>query len=220
MPVDLIVLAAVVIFILLRLYGVLGQKIGHDQPPQPRDATFDEDSKVIELPPRDIEHVSVKPEPEEDIIEDDLNISVKTGLQRIREYDKGFRRKDFLEGAKTAFEMVLDAFSKDDRDTLKMLLSKEIYTEFSQELKNRKTQERYIDTTLVSIMNADITDIDVESAKARITVRFVSEQIQAERDSTGKVISDTASQIEHVDDEWIFERHLKSANPNWTIIDT
>ncbi len=220
MPVDLIVLIAVVVFILLRLYGVLGQKIGHDQPPQPRDATFDENSKVIELPPRELEHSSMKPEPEPEVIEEDLDVSIKTGLQRIREYDRTFRRKEFLEGAKTAFEMVLDAFSKDDRDTLKMLLSKEIYTEFQEELKKRKDQESYIDTTLVSIMEAHIKDIDVESAKAKITVQFVSEQIQAERDKKGKVITDTASQIEHVDDEWVFERNLKSPNPNWTIIDT
>jgi predicted lipid-binding transport protein (Tim44 family) len=218
MPVDLIVLAAVVIFILLRLYGVLGQKIGHDQPPQHRDSTFEDNGMVIELPPREIEQVATSA-PEEEI-EEDLDLLTKTGLQQIREHDKSFRRRDFLDGAKIAFEMVLNAFSKDDRDTLKMLLSKEIYEEFLTELKNRDTQETYTDTTLVSIMNAEITSVEVKNATAVIKVSFTSEQIQAERDKKGKVVSDSASQIEHVVDEWTFERNLKSSNPNWTIIST
>ncbi len=218
MPVDLIVLAAIAVFVLLRLYGVLGQKMGHDQPPSVRDATFDTSSKVIELTPRELENV--QEEKEEDEEDETLADPLKKGLAAIRKEDASFRRGDFLEGAKAAFEMVLQGFAQDDRDTLKALLSKDIYQTFLTELKARKTQDTYAETTLVAILEAEITEMAVKDRKAIVKVQFVSEQIQAERDKDGEMVKDSQSSIEHVEDAWTFTRDLRSSNPNWTIIAT
>ena len=218
MPVDLIVLAAIAVFVLLRLYGVLGQKMGHDQNAS-RDSTFDSNSKVIELTPRELD-IAPAEEDEADEVEDALDDGIKEGVAAIRKEDNGFRVKDFVGGATAAFEMVLEGFAKDDRDVLKSLLSKEIYTDFVAELKKRKTQDEYTETTLVSILESEVTEITMKDRKAIITVTFVSEQIQAERTKSGETVKDSTSSIEQVEDSWTFQRDLRSSNPNWTIIAT
>lgn len=218
MPVDLIVLAAIAVFVLLRLYGVLGQKMGHDQN-TPRDSTFDSNSKVIELTPRELDITPVEEE-EADELEEALDDGIKAGIEAIRKDDNGFRVKDFIGGAIAAFEMVLEGFAKDDRDVLKSLLSKEIYSDFVAELKKRKTQDEYVETTLVSVLEAEVKEIELKDRKAMITVTFVSEQIQAERTKDGETVKDSTSSIEQVEDTWTFKRDLRSSNPNWTIITT
>ena len=217
MPVDLIVLAAIAVFVLLRLYGVLGQKIGHDEPPSARDATFDTSSKVIELTPKELEKVQeVKAEEENP----DMSDALKEGIAAIRKHDAAFRLSEFSEGAKMAFEMVLESFAKADYDTLKQLLSKDLYLEFSAELKKRKNAEQYTETTLVSILEATVNDVKVKDRHATVVVNFLSEQIQTERDKSGEAVKESTSAIEQVEDTWTFTRDLRSPNPNWTIIDT
>lgn len=221
MPVDIIVLAAVAIFVLLRLYGVLGQNIGHhDDRPQERDATFDNDSKVIELTPRQIEHMAeMQPEaPEED--NGGLPDAIQQGIAQIREQERDFRMREFLEGARIAFEMVLEAFNKDDRDTLKSLLDKPVYDAFAQTLRERSEQESYTETTLVSILEAEPLTVEVDGKHAIISVRFVTEQVQVSRARGGEQVKDSASTVEQVEDVWRFARTLRSANPNWKVTAT
>jgi predicted lipid-binding transport protein (Tim44 family) len=218
MPVDLIVLAAVAVFVLLRLYGVLGKDIGLDNPSM-RDATFDQNSKVIELTPQQLErnHPPVAPEEE---TEEGIPDAIAQGVKAIRAEDNGFRLKAFMEGAKVAFEMVLEGFAKEDTDTLKHLLSKELYDAFLLELKRRKAQDEFVETTLISILEAEPKSIVVEGKKATVTVRFVSEQIQVVRTQSGGTVKDSTSAIEQVEDEWVFVRDLRSTNPNWSITAT
>ncbi len=219
MSADLIILAAVAVFILLRLYGVLGQQVGRDESQTPRDTSFDSNSKVIELTPKQLERATTQP-PEEDTGDELLPDDVKDGVTSIRKHDAQFRMDEFLEGAKVAFEMVLEAFAKDDQPTLKSLLSKDIYAEFAEALKTRKAQATYTETTLVSILETTPKFVQVKDRKAQISVFFLSEQIQVERDDKGVAVENTTSAIEQVEDVWIFQRDLRSANPNWQIIDT
>jgi predicted lipid-binding transport protein (Tim44 family) len=219
MPVDLIVLAAVAVFVLLRLYGVLGKNAGLDQPSM-RDATFDHNSKVIELTPQQLERVIAESgKPEEDADEGTPDALLE-GVKAIRAEDNGFRLKAFMEGAKLAFDMVLEGFAKDDQETLKHLLSKELHDSFLKELKARKAQDEFSETTLISILEAEPKAISVINKKATITVRFVSEQIQVNRTKTGDTVKDSTSAIEQVEDEWVFVRDLRSPNPNWTVTAT
>ncbi len=219
MPVDLIVLAAVAVFILLRLYGVLGQNIGHDEPPMTRDATFDGDNKVIELTPQQLENAIQEAVADEEP-EDELDGGIQDGVRKIRTEDRSFRMKPFLEGAKVAFEMVMESFSADDRETLKSLMSKQVYEVFHKELQARQDADEYTDTTLISILEAEPAAIEVHNRKASITVRFVTEQIQVNRTKDGETVKDSTSAIEQVEDEWVFTRDLRSNNPNWQIVAT
>lgn len=221
MPVDLIVLAAVAVFILLRLYGVLGQNVGHDESRQGRDATFDNNNKVIELTPRELERNQEDTQKEEDTSPEpgsDVPEHLRDQVREIRTQDPSFRMKHFLEGANSAFEMILESYSKDDRDTLRHLLSKSLYEEFVDELKQRRQAERYTDTTLVSIEEAEPVRVELEDKKVSIAVRFLTEQISVDRTPEGEKIEGTTTPIEQVEDEITFTRDLRSLNPNWKIV--
>lgn len=216
MNIDIIVLGAIAVFVLLRLYGVLGQQIGHEKPPMGADASFDKDSKVIELAPKLLEKaVTSEEEQYKDLAEE-----VRTGLIDIRTQDKAFRLKDFVEGAKSAFEMVMQAMNKDDKDVLQMLLSAELFAACAAEIKGRFDAEEYQDNTLVAILGAEVTAAYKKDNHAVITVQFVSEQVQVMRDKKGDKLVGFEPEIENVEDSWTFKRDLRGNNPNWTIIAT
>jgi predicted lipid-binding transport protein (Tim44 family) len=212
MPVDIIVLAAIAVFILLRLYGVLGQQIGHEKT-NVQDSSFDKDSKVIELAPKVLEKQQVEEE-------STFSAEVQEGIKAIREVDKGFRVQHFLEGAKAAFEMIMEALAKDDRDTLQMLLSPELYEECVIVLKKRDEQEAYEETTLISILDAKILSASLQGNDAVVSVEFVSEQVQVKRTKGGAKVENSASDIEIVEDKWMLKRDVRSSNPNWVIVET
>lgn len=220
MPADIILLAAIAAFVLLRLRNVLGQKIGHDQPPTMPNVVKKEE-RVIHLKPAD---TSVKEAPVvEQVVEEPTGIypaAVEQAIEEIRAIDRQFRMKEFLDGAKMAFDMVHEAFRKDDRETLKALLSREIFKEFSGELDKQKKESEHAESTLVAILSADPKDVELDKSKARVTVAFASEQIFVSRDAEGKVVAGSPSDVQRVEDEWVFERDLRSSNPNWTVVAT
>jgi predicted lipid-binding transport protein (Tim44 family) len=214
MAIDIVVLAAIAIFILLRLYGILGQQVGHDKPPASADKSFDGDSKVIELAPK-----APSKQSDDDKYEG-FDEELKQGLIEIKTLDKSFRVQDFLEGAKAAFEMVVEAIQKDDREPLQMLLDKDLYNDCVNELKNRAIKKEYGVSSLISILQADITKAKLEGNNAIITVRFVSEQIQTMYGENGEKIAGYVPDIENVEDNWVFKRDVNSVNPNWLIVET
>ncbi|TAE80620.1 MAG: Tim44 domain-containing protein [Alphaproteobacteria bacterium] len=226
MPVDIIVFGAIAVFVLLRLYGVLGQPMGHDdrhdrnhsnKPKDSRDTSFDLGGNVIELTPRELKQSDPK---EDDFAKEDQSLSadVKAGVQAIRAEERSFRMKHFLEGASVAFDMVMESFNKGDRETLRNLLSANLYQEFTKEMDERSKQESYTETTLVSVVEVLPTDVTLEQRKARISVRFITEQIHVLRNRDGSTLKDSASAIEQVEDVWVFERDVRSQNPNWSIV--
>lgn len=221
MPADIILLAAIAAFILLRLRGVLGQKIGHDQPPS-MPKVVKKEERVIHLKPaepaiKDVTPVVAEIAPEQVGV---YSEAVENGAAEIRKLDASFRMKEFLEGAKVAFDMVHEAFRKDDRDTLKFLLSKDISKAFMGELDKQKQEKDHAESTLVAILSALPIAVEMEKNKGRVTVAFVTEQIHIRRDEAGKVVEGSPSDIQRVEDEWVFERDLRSTNPNWVVVAT
>ena len=116
--------------------------------------------------------------------------------------------------------MVIEAFNEADRDTLRMLLSKEIYQQFDAALTAQEEKGQKEHTTLVAILESRITDAALNGNKARITVELTSEQIRLLRDDDGAIVEGDASIQEAVDDEWVFERNLAAADPAWKVIET
>lgn len=226
MPADIIVLAAIAIFVLLRLRAVLGHKIGHDQPPpMPRDLP-DESDRVVQVQPRQLDAFGerpsavIDPTPEAQAILSKLPEEMRTTIDAMTKLDPSFSLSEFLNGARMAFDMVLDAYAKDDRDTLKMLLSKDVFENFRKDLDAMKKDGKRVETTLVSVLSAELLEARLTRNVAHIVMKFESEQIQVVRDTDGKIIEGDASDIQTVDDEWAFERDLRSNNPNWKIVAT
>ncbi len=230
---DIIILALIAGFILLRLRSVLGQKMDGDPtifPPKLDDKNQNPDIKkpdprksdpIIQLVEKTLKPRANKPENEHDPVAASLEGSpLAADIAEIKTKDPAFNATTFLNGAKMAFEMVFDAFAKGDKPTLEMLLSKELYDDFIRDIEAREKQETLHDTTLLAVAPKEILSARLNANMARIAVHFESEQVTLERDKSGKIISGDPSDTVHVRDEWVFERDTTSKNPNWKIIET
>jgi predicted lipid-binding transport protein (Tim44 family) len=210
---DNIVIGACAAFIILRYGAMLGEKTGRDadgQPPRP----LQEFERVIQLPERDRAATVIPIVPEKDYG------ALNETFAGMRAVDRQFTPEEFLNGARAAFEMVVEAFNTADRETLKMLLSKEIYAEFDAALKAQEEEKRSRFTTLIAITEAKVAEAKLQGNKAQLTVDFVSEQVILLRDEQGNVIEGDPSHQEAIEDQWVFERNLASSDPAWKIIET
>jgi predicted lipid-binding transport protein (Tim44 family) len=217
---DIVILALIAGFILLRLRSVLGQKMGPDQQPGFEQRPQDEQSPIVQMAASAARQLAEDKTKDEQVLADIESAAVRDGLRLIKVQDREFSASGFLTGAKSAFEMVFDAFNKDDRDTLKTLLAPEIYNLFASELDRRKTEESYSETTLLAVVSEEITAATLTKSVARISVRFVSEQVTLTRGKKGEILEGDPKASENAESEWTFERDTASRNPNWKIIDT
>ncbi len=214
---DIIILGAIAAFIILRYRSMLGDKTGRDPSDMAkRQQQTEELERIIQLPQ--------KPELAKPIIPtvtfDGFTGEVRESLRAMNRIDPELTPDNFLDGAKSAFEMVLEAFRERDHDTLKMLLDKPLYQQFADAIKKDEEKGEKNETTLVAITKAEITEAKLVGNKATVTVSFTSDQIQITRDKDGNIIAGDASEEIEIDDTWRFSRDLKSSDPNWTIIDT
>ncbi len=216
---DIIIIGAIAAFILLRYRSMLGDKSGRDPSDiARRDTTKAEDMEtIIQLPQQNQAAVTA---PVPTVTFDDYNGETREHLRAMHKIDPDFTAEGFLEGAKSAYEMVVEAYRETDRDTLKMLLSKPLFTQFDDALKEEEKTGRKTENTLVAINKAIITEAELSGNKATLTVEFDSEQIHLIRGKEGEIVEGSASEEVTVEDTWRFSRDLKSADPNWTIIDT
>ena len=207
---DIIVIGAIAAFILLRYRAMLGEKTGRESPPPtPQPRPLQEFERVIQLPGREDKQAAAK----------DYGSATQT-LADIKKIDKLFTPEDFLQGARSAFEMVVDAFNNADRPTIAMLMSKDIAQHFYDALDKQNAEGKSQQTTLVAITAANITAAGLTNNKARITVAITSEQVMLVRNAAGEVIEGNPSHQETVEDHWTFERLLTSADPTWKVIET
>jgi predicted lipid-binding transport protein (Tim44 family) len=217
---DIVILALIAGFILLRLRSVLGQRNENDKPDffQPRSSVEQSKEPIIQLSEK-----TIKSRPRVDVDPYAASLSsgsVLQGINDIKDKEPLFSASTFMEGAKMAFEMVFDAFVKGDKQTLANLLSSEIYSQFASDIDDRDKQETRQETTLLSVKATEIKRVKLERNTAQIAVAFESEQVTLERSSNGDIVAGDPSDIHHVNDEWVFERDVTSKNPNWKIIET
>lgn len=227
---DIILFAAVAAFFVFRLRNVLGKRMGHDKPPPDpfgkRAANESENEKVISLPNRnksdsadDIEADAAET-PDAAAAPDAAATPVEAGLMQIKLADKTFDEKPFLAGARAAFEMVITTFAGGDAKALRPLLSNDVYADFSGAMAERGRLGNILETTLVGIGAAEIIEAELQGRTAFVTVKFVSEQINAVRDKTGEVVEGDPTHVSKITDIWTFARNLRSRDPNWTLVAT
>lgn len=219
---DLIILLALAVFFISRLRKVLGKQIDDSskdsQKPGGRGSPS---ARVVSL--RNPKSAPAVEEPLEDdapLLADIHDPDVSKSLMDIKATDPGFNVREFLNGAKVAFEMIIEAYAKGDKVQLRDLLSRDIYTEFERVIDETQRSETREETTLVAIQSADIVRAALKGRNAEITVHFMSEQITVERDKKGEIVSGDPTQTELVSDEWTFMRDVRSPNPNWTLVAT
>ncbi len=207
-----VLFAAIAAFLALRLYSVLGKRTGHEQPlPRPAEErvgapqmprTIDMPAEVRDAGPRNVD------------------AGAETGLRALIAADPAFDVAQFVEGAKSAYRMILEAFWKGDRETLEWLVEAEVRDSFVASIEARDAAGETLDNRLVSIERAAISDISVENKVARITVRFDADIAAITRDKDGNVIAGSLSDAVETHDVWVFGRDLRSDDPNWKLSDT
>lgn len=210
------------VFVFLQLRNVLGRRTGHERPPfdpysgSAREAGGEEAAEtdnVITLPGR-----TDPVEPYADIDKlakpgSDLN----AGLRAIQDADASFDAKEFLGGAKMAYEMIVMAFADGDRKTLQNLLSKDVYEGFEAALDEREARGETVQTNFVGIDSIDYSGAQLRDDEAHVTVSVVSQLVSATRDSEGRIIEGDPEAVAEVKDVWTFMRHVRDNDPNWRL---
>jgi len=142
-----------------------------------------------------------------------------TANLNVTEFDDN-AKKEFLNGAKIAYENIITSFSRGKILDIKSLLDKNVYQQFDEAIKDRSSKKISSETTFVGIKSAEIKDHKQNKNMLEVTVEFVSEIISCIKDKDNKVISGSPDKIKKVHDIWKFSRDIRSTNPNWFLIDT
>jgi predicted lipid-binding transport protein (Tim44 family) len=217
---DILFFAMVAAFIAFRLRGVLGRKTGHERPRvdpiSQRTAARGTSDNVVPMPER-----APPPSPaEEPAVAGTSDDAVRAGIAAIRRVDPSFEPDPFLQGARAAFGMIVEAYARGDKAALRPLLADEVYAQFAGAIDAREQAGHVLTTELVATRSAELSAAAMRDGRARVTVRFTSEQINVTRDAGGNVVEGDPRQIETVIDLWTFERDTRSRDPNWQLVET
>lgn len=218
-PIDLILFGMVAAFLVLRLRSVLGKRQGFERPPQDQ-----QQRPSAAYGPRPMGPDAELPQPAQPVggprrIVPDPRSPVGQNLLRIRGADAKFDPVVFLAGAEGAFRMIVDAFARGDRITLRNLLSDETYAGFEQAITRREQAGETQRTELRDIPEMAIEAADLRGTIADITVRFVSDQVNLTMARDGSV-TQGAEAVTELTDIWTFQRDVASHDPAWRLTAT
>jgi predicted lipid-binding transport protein (Tim44 family) len=239
LDVPTVLVIALAIVIVLRLFSVLGRKTGSERPVDPLRrmdrgrvtdggpvATAARDN-VVPIP-RQGTPDSAAPAPSDPALppEDRVKGSAFTGspaasgLLDIARADPAFEARHFVNGARSAYEMIVIAYAEGNRRLLKSLTSKDVFDGFMQAVTEREEQGQTNETHFIGIISSDLTEAELRDAMARVTVKFRSQLITLIRDRAGTIISGDPKEVREVTDVWTFAREVTSKDPNWKLVAT
>ena len=214
--IQLLVLAGIAIFLILRLKSVLGTRDGFEGTPQdtrregPSDARR-QDFEVIEGGP------------DYDIIDNvpDGSDSAKA-LAEMKRVEPSFGVGDFLQGARGAYEMILMAFENAKLEEVAPFLSEDVFEAFAQVVDTREEQGLSVEAEFIGVRETTLKEarFDTETRRAELTVRFVGELVSVVRDKDGEIIEGKPGQPKRQKDSWTFERIMGADDPNWRLVAT
>ena len=215
MTFTIILLALVAGFLGLRLYSVLGKRTGHEQEPvarQPLDAA----KPVIRQPMINGESATALPQGDASSID----LAAQSGLRAIVAADRQFDAALFVEGAKSAYRLVLEAFWKGDREALRFLCDDDVYDSFVESMDAREAKGEVLENRLVRIEEARIIDASYDQPMARVTMRFDADIASMVKDADGNVIGGSMTDAVESHDIWTFMRDVKNGDRNWKLDET
>ena len=212
---QLLVLAGIAIFLILKLRSVLGTREGHEsEPMRPVERSRPDrrrDFEVIEGgPDRDIT----------DHVEDGSNSAKALAAMKMAE--PGFSVSEFLGGARGAYEMILMGFERGDLAEIKPFLAEDVYETFAEVVEAREEQGLTIEAEFVGVRELTLQDATFDKAtdRAEITMKFIGELTQVVRDNSGEIIEGSQTQVKKQKDIWTFARNMGADDPNWVLVAT
>ncbi len=211
---EIVILAMIAAFLGLRLYSVLGRRSEHEEEVIPRRFERKEASEQDIEPARTVRQpVAVRSADERAPINE-------SGVRAIAAADPDFDLLAFLEGAKAAYGMVLEAFWQGDKDTLRELADDDVYESFAGAIDARDEAGETLDNRLIRIEDATVHSAELDGRMARITVRFVADIAAVTRDKDGNVVAGSLDDAVESRDIWTFTRNVDADQPNWKLDET
>jgi len=211
----IVILALVALFIGLRLYSVLGERTGHEQPIL-KPADSEAEARVEPRPTERAGSSTVPAEP------DDLAYlpTAGPGVRALLAADPGFDVARFLEGSKAAYRLILEAFWKGDVEAMRPYVDAHVLETFSGAVEQRTKDGLALDNRLVAIDQAVLAAVELERSVALVTVRFEADIAAVTRNSAGEVVAGSLSDAIQTRDRWTFRRDISSRDPNWLLVET
>ncbi|MFW8633912.1 Tim44/TimA family putative adaptor protein [Cribrihabitans pelagius] len=211
--IQLLVLAGIAVFLILRLKSVLGTREGFEKPPLPKAETRSRrpDLEVIEGgPDRDITDYVPEGSPQ------------AQALTAMKRADASFQVQEFVQGARAAYEMILMGFEHGDLDNIQPLLAEDVFESFVDAVAQREDQGYKIEAEFIGVRETTLADahFDEDSQRAEITMRFVGELTSVVRDRGGDIVEGDPKAVKRQKDTWVFARIMGSDDPNWQLVAT
>ncbi len=212
--IQLLVLAGIAVFLILRLRAVLGTRDGFEKP-----------AARISNAPDDVRRdFSVV----EGGIDSDITDHVSDGTKAAKDLaamkmaEPGFSVSEFLHGARGAYEMVLMAFERGDLDQIRPFLSADVYNSFAEVVAERESQGLVVEAEFIGLREISLDDaaFDRSSQEGELTVKFIAELTSVVRDTAGKIIEGNPNEYKRQKDIWTFAREMGSDDPNWLLVAT
>ena len=217
---DIILLGLLAGFIAFRLYSVLGRRTGHER------------AREEQLRMPDGAETNPKPAPSKDNVVTLPERPVQAGtsssgltplaraLLDIKLADRNFDSERFASGARSAYEMIVTAFARGERDVLRPLLSDDVFDTFERAIKSREARNIRVDFTFLKLKGSRISGAEMKGRTAEVTVTFESEVMMAGYDPSGALVEGDAKTPHSVTDIWTFARDTNSRDPNWALVAT
>jgi predicted lipid-binding transport protein (Tim44 family) len=207
---SIVIFAMVAAFLAMRLYAVLGKRTGHEQPLSRSGNEFIPSIGKANDEPQDAVVAPVDqhlPEP-----------SAEAGLRAISTADRNFNAGEFIDGAKSAYRMILEAFWAGREEDYAPFVSDEVKAAFAAAIAERTEQGHVLDNRLITIDRAIISEAELIDGEASVTVTFDADIAAVTRNSEGNVVAGSLTDAVATHDSWTFSRTVKSSDPNWILI--
>jgi predicted lipid-binding transport protein (Tim44 family) len=214
--IEIVIFAMIAAFLVYRLRSVLGRRTGEErQRPNPFTANSGkvQPENVVPMPERPRPMNEPAPSPDEPM-------SLGMALDRLRTMDPSFDEKHFLQGARGAFQMIVEAFAAGDTATLRPLLSDEVYDRFAGVIRERQAAGEVWETRVLGVKDADVIAAKLDGRTVYLTVQFLSDQSTVVRNAAGEPIEGDPKAVEEVTDSWTFARDTRARDPNWLLVGT
>lgn len=213
--IQLLILAGIAIFLILRLRAVLGSREGYERPPEPlANRSTPADTRNFEVIEGGIDHDITDHVPQ--------GSPVAEALAQMKRAEPSFNVTEFLQGARGAYEMIVMGFERGQMDDLVPFLSRDVFQSFDEVVQLREREGLTVEANFMGVREVGLIDatFDSKTRRGEVTVRLVGELTSVVRDRDGRVIEGDPNTVKQQRDVWTFARQMGSDNPNWQLVAT
>ena len=212
--IQLLVLAGIAVFLILRLRGVLGTREGFEKPTVTRQETTTRRKPSFDV---------IEGGPDLDITDHvEADSAAAKALAAMKRVDPDFNVTEFLGGARGAYEMILMAFENSDLDSIVPFISHDVYEAFASVVDDRQRQGLTVTASFIGISDMALAHAEFDEAtqEGDVSVRFKSEMTSVVRNAEGEIVDGSTKEIKRLVDTWTFARKMDAGDPNWKLVAT